>query len=359
MTSRPRAPIIAVALLLALGAPAGAAAAEAPDNEVARALHVATRYADLLRESIAALEHNPDAATIWAALYDARRIVSEIDRVSANAVILKASPRDRQRLRDMAAEAHLNLALFETHGLDFDRARTEVTRARGLSDHIAHADFRTPWVALQTAQPGQALVTHYKLMTVPEFEAALGATWHRVRQVRFEFIGFNTQELLRMNLKRADAPEAGSLEDRLLSRAAGRIQEALEDGEAAFTLPLPPGLYRVKVGSNESFSRNFIVPEVTEVDRVVLDRAQFELSVDPKPGPKGPWFFLNGIEVTELASMPYGVYRVKADPKEFPNAPLVVEFILGEGIPDKTRSVWTVYVPPGGSYHLRMGKRRR
>ena len=162
-----------------------------------------------------------------------------------------------------------------------------------------------------------------------------------------------------MSLKRADAPEPGSLEDRLLNRAAARVREALEDGQAVFTLPLPPGLYRVRVRLNGSFERSFIVPEVTVVDRVVFDRARFELNLEPKQGPSGPWFFLNGIKVTDLSTMPYGVYRVKADPKVFPDAPLKVEFILGEGIPDKTRTVWTVYVPPGESARLRIGKGRR
>jgi hypothetical protein len=347
-------------LLVALPGAAPVAAAPPPpasSDEVKSSLHIAARWADLLRESIAVLEHSPDAATVWAALYEGRRIAAEIDRISATAVILDASERDRQLLRDMAAEAHLNLALLETHGLEFERARREISQARMLSDHVAHPDFRTPWIALQSGAPGQALVTHYKLLTLAEFESALEALWHRVRTVPVEFNGLDTETLLQVNLKRDDAPESGSLESRLLEQAVLEAREKLEKGIARMELALPPGLYRIRVGPDEKLSRSFIVPEATTVDRVVIDRARFELKLSPKPGPHGPWLFLNGIEATDLASMPYGVYRVKADRDELPHAPEVVEFILGEGIPDKTRTFWTIYVPAGGTTRLRMGKR--
>jgi hypothetical protein len=362
MSLRPRPVRIGIVLLLVALLQAAAPRAAAPpgaasNDEVKSSLHIASRWADLLRESIAVLEHSPDAATVWAALYDGRRIAAEIDRISATAVILEASERDRQLLRDMAAEAHLNLALLETHGLEFERARREISQSRMLSDHVAHPDFRTPWIALQSGRPGQALVTHYKLLTLPEFESALEALWHHVRKVPIEFNGFDTKTLLQVTLKRDDAPATGSLEGRLLEQAVIEARQKLEKGIARMDLALPPGLYRIRVGPDEKLSRRFIVPEVTTVDRVVIDRARFELKLSPKPGPHGPWLFLNGIEATDLSSMPYGVYRVKADRDEFPDAPKVVEFILGEGIPDKTRTSWTIYVPAGGTTRLRMGKR--
>jgi len=358
MSRRPAA-IAILSLIMGLlpASPARPASrAASSSDEVKRSLHIATRWADLLRESIAVLEHSPDAATVWAALYDARRITAEIDRISSTAVILEASERDRQLLRDMAAEAHLNLALLETHGLEFEQARREISQARMLSDLVSHPDFRTPWVALQSGAPGQALVTHYKLLTLAEFESALEAVWHRVRKVPIEFDGLDTESLLQVSLKRDDAPENGSLEDRLLEQAVVEARQKLEKGIARMDLALPPGLYRIRVGPDEKLSRRFIVPEVTTVDRVVIDRARFDLKLTPKPGPDGPWLFLNGIEVTDWSSMPYGVYRVKADKDEFPMAPEVVEFILGEGIPDKTRTSWTIYVPAGGTTRLRLGR---
>lgn len=347
----------AASATVATAAPAPAPSASGSSEEVLSSLHIASRWADLLRESIAVLEPSPGAATVWAALYDGRRITAEIDRISATAVILEASERDRQVLRDMAAEAHLILALLETHGLEFDQARREIAQARRLSDHVSHPEFRTPWVALQNGEPGQALITHYKLLTLAEFESALQAVWHRVRKVPFEFNGFDTETLLQVYLRRDDAPDTTSLEGRLLDQAMDEAREKLEKGISRMDLALPPGLYRIRVGSDEKLSRRFIVPEVTAVDRVVIDRARFDLKLDPKPGPDGPWLFLNGIEATDLSSMPYGVYRVKADRDRLPHAPRVVEFILGEGIPDKTRTTWIVYVPAGGTTRLRMGKR--
>ncbi len=363
MILRPRTVRIGVLVLLTALLPSAptsalsALPAAGSSDEVKSSLHIASRWADLLRESIAVLEHSPDAATVWAALYDGRRIAAEIDRISATAVILEASERDRQVLRDMAAEAHLNLALLETHGLEFKRARREISQSRMLSDHVAHPEFRTPWVAIQTGRPGQALITHYKLLTLAEFESALKAVWHRVRKVPIEFNGLDTKTLLQVNLKRDDAPDPGSLEGRLLEQAAIEARQKLDKGIARMELALPPGLYHIRVGSDEKLGRRFIVPEVTVVDRVVIDRARFELKLSPKPGPKGPRLFLNGIEATDLSSMPYGVYRVKADRDEFPGAPRVVEFVLGEGIPDKTRTAWTIYVPAGGTSRLRMGRR--
>jgi hypothetical protein len=350
------APFLLGVLLLAAPAPGGRLAAS-PDDEVQSSLHIASRWADLLRESIAILDHSPDASTVWAALYDGRRIAAEIDRISATAVILEASERDRQVLRDMAAEAHLNLALLETHGLEFERARREIAQARMLSDHVSHPGFRTPWAALQSGAPGEALVTHYKLLTLAEFESALEAIWHRVRMVPIEFNGFDAASLLQVSLKRDDAPEPGSLEGRLLEQAVAEAREKLEKGIARMDLALPPGLYRIRVGPDEAQTRPFIVPEITPVDRVVIDRARFELEISPKPGPKGPRLFLNGIEAGDASSMPYGVYRVKVDRDALPDAPEVVEFILGEGIPDKTRTAWTVYVPAGGTARLQLGRR--
>ena len=337
-------------------APRAASPSAAPaGDEVKSSLHIAARWSDVLRESIAVLEHAPDGKTVWAALYEGRRIAAEIDRISSTAVILEASERDRQLLRDMAAEAHLNLALLETHGLEFEQARREISQARMLSDHISHPDFRTPWVALQSGEPGQALVTHYKLLTLAEFESALQAVWHRVRRVPIEFNGLDTETLLQVSLKREDLPETGSLEDRLLEQAVIEAQEKLEKGISRMDLALPPGLYRIRVGPDEKLSRRFIVPEATTVDRVVIDRARFELKLNPRPGPDGPWLFLNGIEATDMTSMPYGVYRVKGDRDRLSNTPEIVEFILGEGIPDKTRTAWTIYVPAGGTSRLQMG----
>ena len=336
----------------------------ATEESVTDSLNLATRYADLLRDSIALVEHDADVATLWAALDDARRAVAEVDRLTANAAILPATQHDRQRFAGMSAEAHLVLALFETHGMEFERAREEIALARTISDHVDAPDFRTPWVALPAGAPGRALVTRYNLLTLREFEAALGAFWNRVRMVPFEFHGFDTKELLRVNLVRSDRPPPGSLDDRLLARGAARMRHALGQGEPSFSISLPPGLYRFHGRPGSDLDRSFIVPEVSPVDPVVIDRARFTLRVEPRPGPRGPRFFLNGLEVTNFASMPYGVFRVKVDNGLFPNAPRVVRFLPGEGIPDKTRTSWKVFVPAGGTslFHIdkaSLGRRSR
>jgi hypothetical protein len=331
---------------LALVAMAGFARAAAPEESVAGTLELGGRWAALLRDSVAILDRRPDPATIQAAVGDARRAVAEIDRLSANAAIFQAAPQDRQKLQDLAAAAHLNLALFETHGLEFDRARQEIARARALSDLVQSDSFRTEWAALPSGEPGKALQTRYDLLTLTEFEAALGSIWSRARPVPFEFRGFTAEDLGQVRLTPATTPPAGSLDERLLLQGTTQLRAAVEKARPTFTISLPPGVYRLQGRPSGDIDRTFVVPEATDVDTVLVDRARFALHLDAKSGPR-PRFFLNGFEVTDLSKMPYGVYRLKADANEYPTAPQIVRFVLGEGIPDKTRTSWTIYVPVG------------
>jgi NAD(P)-dependent dehydrogenase (short-subunit alcohol dehydrogenase family) len=347
---------IAVATWLLLVLAVAGAPARAAEESVAQVLAMAAAWAGLLRDSIPILDRRPDPETIHAAVDEARRAVSEIDRLSANAAIFQAAPAERQRLQDLAATAHLNLALFETHGLDFDRARQEIARARSLSDIVEGEGFRTEWVSLQAGQPGRALQTRFNLLTLAEFEAALGSIWYRARPVPIEFRGFTTQDLGQVHLVPAASPPAGSLEERLLLRGAAVMRVALDHGQSTFTVPLPAGLYRLQGRPGGDIDRGFVVPESTDVDTVLVDRARFALRIDPKPGPKPPRFFLNGLEVTELSAIPYGVYRLKVDAEAYPTAPQIVRFVLGEGIPDKTRTSWTIYVPGGSTSVLTLDR---
>ncbi|HZN03724.1 MAG TPA: hypothetical protein VFD06_09085 [Candidatus Polarisedimenticolia bacterium] len=340
-----RRALVAAALLL--GVLADGPQAAAPQETVAGALELGGRWAALLRGSVAILDRRPDPATIQAALTDARRAVAEIDRLSANAAIFQAAPQDRQKLQDLAAAAHLNLALFETHGLEFERAREEIGRAKSLSDLVQNESFRTEWAAIPAGEPGKALQTRYNLLTLGEFEAALGSIWSRARPVPFEFRGITAEELAQMRLSPATTPPPGSLDERLVLGATMALRAAVEKARPSFTLPLPPGVYRLQGRPSGDIDRTFVVPEATDVDTVLIDRARFTLRLDPKSGPRPPRFFLNGFEVTDLMKMPYGVYRLKADPNDYPTAPQIVRFVLGEGIPDKTRTSWTIYVPAG------------
>ena len=348
-----RAGLLGLAFAVASLAPAPARATE---ESVAQVLAMAGAWAGLLRDSIPILDRRPDPETIRAAVDEARRSVAEIDRLSANAAIFQAAPAERQRLQDLAAAAHLNLALFETHGLDFDRARQEIARARSLSDVVVGDGFRTEWVSLQAGQPGRALQTRFNLLTLPEFEAALGSIWYRARPVPIEFRGFTTQDLGQVRLVPASSPSSGSLEERLLLRGSALLRAALDRGQSSFTVPLPAGLYRLQGRPGGDIDRGFVVPEATDVDTVLVDRARFALRIDPKPGPRPPRFFLNGLEVTDLSAIPYGVYRLKVDPDTYPTAPQIVRFVLGEGIPDKTRTSWTIYVPGGSTSVLALDR---
>jgi hypothetical protein len=353
--------LVATALLVAAAALLAPPAPRAAEESVEEVLAMAGRYADLVRDSVPLLDRRPDPPTIAAVVGEARRALAEIDRLSANAAIFQAAPSDRQKLQDLAAAAHLNLALFETHGLEFERARQEIARARALSDVVDGVSFRTEWVALQTGQPGRALLTRHNLLTLPEFEAALGSIWYRARLVAFEFRGFNTQELGQARLSAPTPPPAGSLDERLLLRGEALVRTAVEKNQATFSVPLPPGVYRVQGRPAGGIDRTFVVPEATDADAVLIDRARFALRLEPKPGPKPPRFFLNGIEVTDLDRLPYGVYRLKVDPAEYPAAPQIVRFVIGDGIPDKTRTSWTMYVPAGSTAILpldRGGTRR-
>ena len=348
--------ILAAAVVVACAALLAPPRAGAAEESVEEVLEMAARYADLVRDSVPLLDRRPDPPTIAAAVGEARRAIAEIDRLSANAAIFQAAPSDRQKLQDLAAAAHLNLALFETHGLEFERARQEIARARSLSDIVDSPGFRTEWVALQTGQPGRALLTRHNLLTLPEFEAALGSIWYRSRPVAFEFRGFNTQELGQTRLSAPTPPPTGSLDERLLVRGEALLRAAVEKNQAAFSVPLPPGVYRVQGRKGGDIDRTFVVPEATDADAVLIDRARFALRLDPKPGPKAPRFFLNGIEMTDFDRLPYGVYRLKVDPSEYAAAPQIVRFVIGDGIPDKTRTSWTIYVPAGTTATLALDR---
>jgi hypothetical protein len=351
-------PVLGLCLLAAHGT------ATAAEESAASTLEMAQRYADLIRDTIPILDRAPDPPTLAAALNDTRLAVVEIDRLSANAAIFQSAPRERRLLQDVQAGAHLRLALFEAHGLEPERAREELARARSLSDIVESPDFRTEWLALQTGHPGSALLTRFNLLTVADFEAALGSLAYRARPVPFEIRGFTTQDLSLMTLVATTPPPADSLEERLLARGSAALREALDRGQTTFTIPLPPGLYRLQGRPGGDLDRTFVVPEATEVDTVIIDRARFALRLESKPGPKAPALFLNGIRMANLGSLPYGIYRLKADPGEYPDAPQIIRFVLGEGIPDKTRTSWTLYVPGGTSAVLSLdrggpGTRRR
>jgi hypothetical protein len=352
---------LAVAALAALSNPGALSAAERAGASTDDMLHLAKHFEAALRDTIPILGHGADAETLWTALYDARRAVVEIDRILANASIFAASNRDRAWLLDLAARSHLRLALFETHGLEFERARQEIDRARSLSESLHSPDFRIEWVALQDGSTERGLQTRYHLMTPQEFEAALASIWSGARNVPFVFGGYGDAEVISADLSRSPEPPHGSLDARLFARGAALLREALEAGRRSFDVPLPPGVYRLRGGGGR-LDRTFMVPEVSEVDAVVIDRARFSLRLDPKPGSHGPRFFLNGIEVGDLTTMPFGTYRVKVDENYFEGAPGTVRFIMGEGISDRTRHTWTVFVPVGGSALLRferasLGKR--
>ncbi len=327
-----------------------------PIDPGAALLRSAGRYNDILRDALPLLVSPGDAATLRAALADGRRAVAEIDRLSANAAIFQIADHDRQALQDLAAEAHLHLALFETHGLEFDRARQEIARALALSDRLQDPDLRTEWLALQEGGPGQGLMTRYQLLTIPEFEAALQGLWSRARVVPFEVIGFETAALQSIDLARVPAADPGSFEDLLVSRGAAALRDALQRGKRQAEIPLPAGLYHLRGGAHVDLDRTFLVPELSEVDPVVIDRARFSLTLLPKPGAYGPRFFLNGIEAADLSTMAYGVYRVKVDPGTYPAAPEVLRFAAGEGPPEKSQEIWTIYVPAGSSFTLPLDK---
>lgn len=336
--------------------PDPAPVAAPPVDPGAALVRSAGRYNDILRDALPVLSNPADTATLRAVLADGRRAAAEIDRLSANAAIFQLADRDRQALQNLAAEAHLHLALFETHGLEFDRARQELARARALSDRLQDPDLRTEWLALQEGGPGQGLRTRYQLLTISEFEAALQGLWSRARVVPFEAVGFEAAALQSIDLTRVPAADPGTFDDLLVSRGAAALREALQQGKRQIEIPLPAGAYRLRGGANVDLDRMFLVPELSDVDPIVIDRDRFSLALLPKPGANGPRFFLNGIEATDLSTMAYGVYRVKADPGTYPAAPEALRFAVGEGSPEKSREIWTIYVPAGSLFTLPLDK---
>lgn len=352
--------LLSAAIGTLVGEPVRADGSGQPSAEIrapsaTRMLRLADHYESAVRQMLPLLEDESNAATLWTALYDARRSVVELDRILANAAIFSVSNRDRARLRERAARSHLRLALFETYGLEFDRARDEIERARSMSAALRANDFRIEWVAIQDGSPGRGLTTRYHLLSLREFESALASIWTRARRVPLHFVGYGDAELLSSVLARSPEPVAGGLDARLLATAADIMREEIEAGHRAFELPLPPGVYRLWSGDGR-LDRSFIVPEASAVDPVVVDHERFVLQIDPTPGEHGPRFFLNGIEVTDFDSMPYGVYRIKVDDSYFEGAPETVRFIMGQGIPDKSRIAWTLFIPAGGAAHLHFNR---
>ncbi len=349
-----RPPRLLVAALCGAAWLRPSAHAAGPDDSFSTAGYLAGQYAAQVRSFLPLLEGAPEEALLSAAVTDARRAVAEIDRVVVGAPVLGPSRDDVRDLHRTAAAAHLQLALLETRSFDFDAARGDVDRARDILGQESTDDFRAAWSVRQEGTPGSALITRSEYLSLAEFEAALRTLWSRARQTVFDLTGAATRDLPELTLETAPEGSVKPPDRPLVARGAMLLRRAISSGERTFSVPLPPGTYRLgRTGGGPD--RTFVVPEEADGDPIVLGAARFALTVEPADRSRGPRFFLNGVEVNSLGSMPFGYYRVKADDSFIQGAPERIRFIPGLGVDNRSRSTWTIFVPEGKSSVLRFG----
>jgi hypothetical protein len=300
------------------------------------------------------LDAPAEPGLLSAALVDVRRAVAEIDQVVASAMPAGPGNFDPDGVRGSAAAAHLHLAAFETRTRDFEGARRDVERARQLLGTRADT-FLVPWAARQDTGPGRAPVTHYEMRTLAQFEALLRASWSEGRPIAFDLSHVDAKELSAVVLSATPASLTRESDRPLVERGAALLHESVSSGRRSFSIPLPPGIYRVSAGPGSGIDHSFLVSEASEPDPVVVGAQRFALRLTIAGRTHTPRFFLNGIEVRDLTSMPYGYYRVDADREFIKDAPALIRFVPGPGLNNKSRSVWTLVVPAGEMTELRFG----
>ena len=346
----PRGGRVGTALLAALAGLCAAAAPATPPSDGASAL--AADYALQIRAYLPLLDRSPDAALLQGAIGDVRRAVSEIDQQVASTGA--AAIFDPTGVRAGAAAAHLHLALFETRAGDSEAARREVDRARELLGASALDAFRAPWtVRPEPGGPGRAPITRYDMLTFGDYETLLKAEWSAVRSVPLDLNTIPDRDVPGIDLAPSGAPRES---DRpLIERARAQLRDAIAANRKTFSIALPPGTYRIAGRPGADLERIFVVPEIAPIDPVVLGADRFALRITPSDPERGPRFFLNGVEVTDRGAMPYGIYRVAADPEFVSDAPSTIRFIPGLGLDNRSRSAWTIFVPRGEMTELRFG----
>ncbi len=335
---------------LALPARGPAAAVQTGDDATGRLAD----YAAQVSAFLPLLEAPADPALLSAALSDVRRSVAEIDQVVAGDVRAAPGLFDPGGVRATAATAHLHLAAFETRARDFESARDDVGRARQLLGTRADT-FRIPWAEHQDGGPGRASVTRHELRTLAEIETLLRASWSDARPVAFDLNTVDARDLSAIALSESQGSTSRESDLPLIERGAALLRESVAAGKRSFTIPLPPGIYRVVGRPGSGLDRTFLVSEASDTDPVVVGGQRFVLRLAIAGRTRTPRFFLNGVEVRDLGAMPYGYYRVDADREFVKDAPTLIRFIPGLGIDNKSRSVWTVFVPPGEMTELRFG----
>ncbi len=346
---------VLLVLLCLAASPAGTEVASGADESFEIAIRIAGQYAAQVRSFLPLLGGPADPKLLAAALGDARRAVAEIDRVVAGVPALGPSRSDALILRQTAAAAHMQVALFETRAFDFDGARGEADRAREILGSDAADGFRAEWSILQEGAPGRALISRTQYLTLAEFEAALRALWSRARPVAFDFSSVAARDLADLDLEAVAGSPLQTPDRPPVERGANLLRQTIAAGQRTFSVPLPPGTYRLRGRPGSGLDRVFVVPEASEVDPVVLAPTRFALHVEPVDRARGPRFFLNGVEVANLESMAYGYYRVRADRSFIREVPDRIRFIPGLGVDNRSRNTWTIFVPEGKIGVLRFG----
>jgi len=339
-----------LSMLLVLGVCAGTGMVLASDE----AGGLASQYAAQVEALLPLLDTPVEPLLLQTALADVRRAVAEIDQIVASDTDPGPGGVEAGGVRGVAATAHLHLAAFEIMNRDFEAARRNVERARQLLGTGADVT-RLPWATRQDMGPHRAPVTYYERRTATEVESFLRATWTEARPVPFDLEAVAADDLPTLVLSESPGSAGRDSDLPLVKVGTAIFRDLVTSGKRSFAVPLPAGLYRVGGRADSGLDRLFLVTEASEIDPVVVGGQRFVLRLTVAGRADTPRFFLNGMEIRDTSAMPYGYYRVDTDREHLNNAPNLIRFVPGPGINEKSRTVWTVYVPAGGLTELRFG----
>src|SRR5207245_3173905 len=138
---------------------------------------------------------------------------------------------------------------------------------------------------------GRAVMSRTQYLTLEEFESGRRALWSRARPVPFDFRSVAARDLGDLDLESAAGSPLQTAGRPPVERGATLLRQTIAAGQRTFSVPLPPGTYRLRGRPGSGLDRTFVVPEASEVDPVVLAPARFAFHVWPVGPAAGPRFF--------------------------------------------------------------------
>jgi hypothetical protein len=248
---------------------------------------------------------------VEAALYDAQRLVEDMDARYATDELFVKAPATLEKMKRTLARAHLQVAFLNGRGVDLERSTAEYEKAAELLG-FDPADWDVPLE--RTASLGtQPLANDVAFdMALPrDVVEDLKQFWSAGVIARFSIEGYTLPQRAGLALERVGAAREG-FATAAFDLAAGRFAERAAAGETSFRVALPPGRYRVTGGAAAEEPFEFMLAANGVPDPIVVnpDTFAFEFAAAP-PGACRPRFTLNGIAVTAFDRLRYGTYRIE------------------------------------------------